>query len=190
MFCLPLLLFFKRCTDQTAYVCILCFWQPLHFLCFIKKQLCSTLHWDSVSTFDISTWKLFNLEQVAWFLLLAFLLKCHLTLNKLLFPLWTSVCPLCEKGRASQSWSAWVWKIYGCDTVCICTHTSFYFACLYCHLQTLHFFFFLMNWRSVASLFKQVYPVFPVVFACFIFLCQIFLILTIFQTFSLLFYLL
>lgn len=51
-------------------------------------------------------------------------------------------------------------------------------------------FFFLMNWRSVASLFKQVYPVFPVVFACFIFLCQIFLILTIFQTFSLLFYLL
>ena len=42
----------------------------------------------------------------------------------------------------------------------------------------------------MASLFKQVCPIFPVVFDLFMSLCHIFLILTVFQTFALLLYLL
>lgn len=107
--------FLKHYADQTERVCMLGFRQSLHFHCFYKKHLCNTLHWDLIFTFDISTCKLFNLEQVVWLPLLVFIHKVHLTLNKSVFLFWTSICHLKRLGQPILNCLSL--KNYGCGTV-------------------------------------------------------------------------
>lgn len=59
-------------------------------------------------------------------------------------------------------------------------YTSFYCALLFCASQIVCF---LSKWRFVAS--KSVSTIFPIAFAQFISLCQLLVVLAIFQTFSL-----
>ena len=79
--------------------------------------------------------------------------------------------------------SLWLRPIY--DIVVLCTgNTSFY--------CTSQIFFFFTNWRFVATpiLSKSMSTIFPTAFTHFTSLCPILLVLTVFQTFSLLWYLL
>lgn len=102
--------FFKNavltCTNRThLHVGLLASFPPLLWEAFVQH---------AELRLDFNFWH-FNtkagyLEQVAWYPLLSFLCKGHLTLSNSLSPLWTSVCHLYEKGRSRPSWRAWVQK--------------------------------------------------------------------------------